>query len=186
MSELSEMSEMSEMRERSERIERIERIEWSERIEWNEWIFAKWVNKRATLRDELENKNFEKKWVGWQHFLTTARQYCIQHLLSRCQLQISPAHRPSLFAKPHSKERQLFIHKVFISSRRTVFFKTSLASEAAERFKRGKGAHPPLPLRCSLAPANFFQSFTVTTSIFHNAPFSCSGGPASWCFLGCC
>ena len=71
MSELSEMSEMSEMRERSERIERIERIEWSERIEWNEWIFAKWVNKRATLRDELENKNFEKKWVGWQHFLTT-------------------------------------------------------------------------------------------------------------------
>ena len=71
MSELSEMSEMSEMRERSERIERIERIEWSERIERNEWIFAKWVNKRATLRDELENKNWTKKWVGWQHFLTT-------------------------------------------------------------------------------------------------------------------
>jgi len=85
------------------------------------------------------------------------------------------------------KKRQLFIHKVFISSRRRVFFQNFFSfTEAAERFKRGKGAHPPLPLRCSLAKANFFQSFTVTTSICHNASVSCSGGPASWCFLGCC
>ena len=59
------MSEMSEMSEQSERIERNERIERSERIERNEWVFAKWLNKRAMLRDEVEYKKGDlSEWDG--------------------------------------------------------------------------------------------------------------------------
>ena len=53
------MIELSEMSEQSERIERIERIERSE------WVFAKWVNKRAMLRDEVEYKKGDlSEWDG--------------------------------------------------------------------------------------------------------------------------
>ena len=38
--------------------------------------FAKWVNKRAILRVDSENKIFLKKWGRWHHLLTTYTIRC--------------------------------------------------------------------------------------------------------------